>query len=340
MNTKNNTINRRSFFRSTALAGGGMIIGFNLFTACKPTVAAPVDLSLLNFNDFNAFIKIADNGVVTIFAPNPEIGQGVKTSMPMIIAEELSVAWENVHVVQGGLDTDVFERQIAGGSESIKHGWNPLRETGATARQMLVNAAAAKWGVDSSECTVKNGVISNSKGESLGYGEVVKEAAVLEVPKDVALKDPKDYTIIGQDVQNVDIDELITGKPLFGLDYKQEGMVYASVLRPPAFGKTLESFDASEAKAMPGVIDVIEIGEKANKLLESDKRNWSVQLAKSNKVVVIAKTTWEAMKAKKAVKATWTDASTLEMKTEMLDELMRYLQSKVKIAYTVVIDKK
>ncbi len=320
-----NTINRRAFFRSTALAGGGMIIGFNLFTACKPTIKPPVDLSLLNYNDFNAFIKIADNGVVTIFAPNPEIGQGVKTSMPMIIAEELSVAWENVHVVQGGLDTDVFERQIAGGSESIKHGWNPLRETGATARQMLVNAAAAKWGVDASECTVKSGVISNSKGETLGYGEVVKEAAVLEVPKDVALKEPKDYTIIGQNIQNVDIDELITGKPLFGLDYKQEGMVYASVLRPPAFGKTLESFDATDAKAMPGVIDVIEIGQKANNLLDSDKRNWTVQLAKSKKVVVIAKSTWEAMKAKKVVKAIWTDASKLESTTFQDEQLLNLL---------------
>jgi len=312
MNAKKNTIDRRSFFRSTALAGGGMIIGFNFFTACKPTVQPPVDLSLLNYNDFNAFIKIANNGVVTIFAPNPEIGQGVKTSMPMIIAEELCVAWENVHVVQGGLDTDVFQRQIAGGSQSIRHGWEPLRQTGATARQMLVNAAAARWGVDASDCTVENGVISNSNGETLGYGEVAKEAAILEVPKDVTLKDPKDYTIIGQDIQNVDNDEIITGKPLFGLDYKQEGMVYASVLRPPAFGQTLASFDATEAKSMPGVIDIIQIGEKANNLIANKKSNWTVQLAESNKVAVIAKTTWEAMKAKKAIKATWTDASPME----------------------------
>ena len=312
MSAKKNTIDRRSFFRSTALAGGGMIIGFNFFTACKPTVQPPVDLSLLNYNDFNAFIKIANNGVVTIFAPNPEIGQGVKTSMPMIIAEELCVAWENVHVVQGGLDTDVFQRQIAGGSQSIRHGWEPLRQTGATARQMLVNAAAARWGVDASDCTVENGVISNSKGETLGYGEVAKEAAILEVPKDVTLKDPKDYTIIGQDIQNVDNDEIITGKPLFGLDYKQEGMVYASVLRPPAFGQTLASFDATEAKSMPGVIDIIQIGEKANNLIANKKSNWTVQLAESNKVAVIAKTTWEAMKAKKAIKATWTDASPME----------------------------
>ena len=146
MTTKKNTIDRRSFFKATALTGGGMIIGFNFFTACKPTVEPPVDLSLLNYNDFNAFIKIADNGVVSIFAPNPEIGQGVKTSMPMIIAEELDVAWENVHVIQGGLDTDVFERQIAGGSQSIRHGWNPLRETGSYSKTNAGQCGSSKMG--------------------------------------------------------------------------------------------------------------------------------------------------------------------------------------------------
>ena len=262
MKSHKNNIDRRSFLKTSALAGGGMIIGFNLFNACKPKVKPAIDISKLNFNDFNGFIKIANNGMVTIFAPNPEIGQGVKTSMPMLIAEELDVAWENVHIVQGDLDMDVFERQVAGGSQSIRSGWEPLRQTGATAKQMLVNAAAAKWGVDSSECSVENGVISNKKGETLGYGEVVLEAAKLEVPKDVKLKDPKDFKIIGQDVQNVDVDAIITGKPLFGIDFKVVGMVYASVLRPPAFGQTLESFDATETKAMPGIIDVITIGEK------------------------------------------------------------------------------
>ncbi len=291
MNTKKNTIDRRSFLKASALTGGGLIIGFNFFTACKPEVKPPVDISKLNFNDFNGFIKIADNGVVTIFAPNPEIGQGVKTSMPMIIAEELDVAWENVHVVQGGLDTDVFERQVAGGSQSIRHGWNPLRETGATAKQMLVNAAAARWGIDAGDCTVENGIISNKNGDKLGYGEVAVEAAVLEVPKNVKLKEPKDYKIIGQDILNVDVDEIITGKPLFGLDYKREGMLYVSVLRPPAFGQKLVSFDDNIARSKEGVVDVFKFGDK---------------------VAVLAKTTWEAMRAKKALSAVWENDSDLE----------------------------
>ncbi len=321
MKSQKNNIDRRSFLRTSALAGGGMIIGFNLFNACKPKVTPSIDISKLNFNDFNGFIKIADNGMVTIFAPNPEIGQGVKTAMPMLIAEELDVAWENVHVVQGGLDMDVFERQVAGGSQSIRHGWEPLRQTGATAKQMLVNAAAVKWGVDASECSVENGVIYNNKGEKLGYGEVVLDAAKMEIPKDVKLKEPKDFKIIGQEVQNVDNANIVTGKPLFGIDYKEDGMIYASVLRPPAFGQTLESFDATEAKSMKGVIDIITIGDKARNLIESGKMNWSVQLSSSDKVVVLAKTTWEAIKGKNAIKSVWKNDTTLES-TDAHDQLL------------------
>ena len=150
--------------RTSTLAGGGMLIGFNLFQACRPKATPPIDLSSLAYNDFNAFIKIADNGAVTIFSPNPEIGQGVKTSMPMIIAEELDVAWKDVFVEQGILDTKNYSRQVAGGSQSIRKSWDVLRQTGATAKQMLVNAAAIKWGVDPKECTVKEGVITSSPG--------------------------------------------------------------------------------------------------------------------------------------------------------------------------------
>lgn len=306
-----NSFSRRSFLKTSALASGGMIIGFNLFNACKADVEPAIDLSKLNYNDFNAFIKISPEGKVTIFSPNPEIGQGVKTSMPMIIAEELDVAWNDVYVVQAPLDTENYTRQLAGGSQSIRQGWTALRQTGATAKQMLVNAAAARWGVNASECTVKEGVITNANGETLGYGDVVTEAAALEVPEEVTLKNPKNFTIIGQGKGNVDIDKIITGKPLFGLDYKEEGMLYASVLRPPAFGQLLESYDASKAKAMPGVVDVITIGEKARTIL-NEKPNWTVQLSPSDKVVVIAKTTWDAIKGKKAIEAVWKNDSTLE----------------------------
>ncbi|MBT8273803.1 MAG: molybdopterin-dependent oxidoreductase [Bacteroidia bacterium] len=301
MKSSNNIqFSRRSFLRTSALASGGMLVGFNLFNACKPDVKPPVDLSLLNYNDFNAFIKISDDGKVTIFSPNPEIGQGVKTSMPMLIAEELDVAWSDVHVAQGALDTKNFTRQVAGGSQSLRQGWEPLRQTGATARQMLVNAAAARWGVDASECTTKEGVIKNANGDELGYGEVVHEAAALEVPEDVKLKDPKDFTIIGKGQSNVDIDEIVTGKPLFGLDYKREGMQYVSVLRPPAFGQVLESFDDSSARSVNGVNDVIRFGDK---------------------IAVLANSTWSAMKGKKALKVEWKQDTKAES-TEMHDKLL------------------
>ncbi len=319
--SKQITFSRRSFLRTSTLASGGMLIGFNLFNACKPDVALPVDISQLNFNDFNAFIRISDEGKVTIFSPNPEIGQGVKTSMPMLIAEELDVAWGDVYVVQGKLDTKNYTRQIAGGSQSIRHGWEPLRQTGATAKQMLINTAAARWGVSPSECTAKKGIITNANGETLGYGDVVKEAAVLEVPEDVSLKDPKDFNIIGKNTANVDLNKITTGKPLFGLDYKEEGMVYASVLRAPAFGQKLESFDATATKAMPGVLDVITIGEKVRAYFDKKESNWTVQLNSNDKVVVIAKTTWEAIKGKNAIKAVWKDESTPES-TESHDKIL------------------
>ncbi|WP_411801930.1 molybdopterin cofactor-binding domain-containing protein [Algibacter lectus] len=315
------TFSRRSFLKSSALASGGMIIGFNLFNACKPEAKLPVDLSALNYNDFNAFIKISEEGKVTIFSPNPEIGQGVKTSMPMIIAEELDVLWEDVYVVQAPLDTKNYTRQVAGGSQSIRFGWEPLRQTGATAKQMLVNAAAARWGVDASECSAKNGVITNVKGDKLGYGDVVLEAAGLEVPEDVTLKDPKDFTIIGQGKGNVDIDKIITGKPLYGLDYKEEGMLYATVLRPPAFGQILESFDDSEARALPGVVDVITIGEKVRAYNDSGKNSWTMPMSGTDKVVVIGKTTWDAMKGKKAIKAVWKTETALES-SEIHDKVL------------------
>ncbi|MGO4911884.1 molybdopterin cofactor-binding domain-containing protein [Leeuwenhoekiella sp. W20_SRS_FM14] len=293
------TFSRRGFIRTSALASGGLLIGFNFLTACKEDVQPPVDIANLNFNDFNAYIQIADNGYVTIFSPNPEIGQGVKTSMPMIVAEELDVPWEHVFVKQAGLDTDKYRGQVAGGSQSIRQNWDVLRQTGATAKKMLINAAAAKWQIDAADVTASAGVITSKTGETLGYGDVVKEAATLEVPEGVTLKEPKDFKIIGNDAINVDLDKIVTGKPLFGLDYKKEGMLYASVMRPPAFGQTLVDFDDTDSRAVSGVSDVIQFGDK---------------------IAVLAKNTWSAMKGKKALKANWQD-NNLES-TEKHDALL------------------
>ncbi|WP_047550794.1 xanthine dehydrogenase family protein molybdopterin-binding subunit [Psychroserpens sp. Hel_I_66] len=309
MENKNNklTFSRRNFIRTSALASGGLLIGFNFLTSCAETATPPIDVSKLDFKDFNAFIKIAENGYVTIFSPNPEIGQGVKTSMPMIIAEELDVPWKHVSVEQGALDTTNFTRQVAGGSQSIRFGWDALRQTGATAKQMLINAAAARWNVDASSCSAQDGIIKNANGDELGYGDVVNEAAHLEVPENVALKEIKDYKIIGKDAINVDIDKIIKGKSLFGLDYKVEGMKYVSVMRPPAFGQNINSFDATAAKNINGVSDVVQFGDK---------------------IAVLASNTWAAMKGKKALNVTWKDDNKLESTSNHDTELFKILDGK------------
>jgi len=227
--------------------------------------------------------------------------------MPMIIAEELDVSWDKVSVAQGLYDPVNYQRQVAGGSQSIRFGWDALRQTGATTKQMLVNAAAAKWSVEASTCSASQGIITNANGDTLGYGEVVKEAAILEIPENVSLKESKDYNIIGQDIKNVDIHKIITGKPLFGLDYISEGMVYASVLRPPAFGKKLASFDDRITKGINGVLEVVKFGDK---------------------IAVLGSNTWAAMKGKKALVAEWKNDAKLESTKDHDTELFKILNGK------------
>ncbi len=266
---------RREFFKISSVAGGGLLLGFSWMTSCKQAkVKAPAAVAEAlempkQWYEMNAYLKIGENGVVTIYSQNPEIGQNVKTSMPMIVAEELDVDWKNVLVEQAGLNSKAFERQVAGGSQSIRQGWETLRKAGATARQMLITAAASQWEVDPKDCYTENGLIIGPEQKRLSYGDVASAAAELEVPEEVQLKDPKDFKIIGQGKGNVDIDGIITGKPLFGLDTKREGMLYACVVRPPAFGQKLDSFEDSEARKLTGVKDVIRFGDKIAVLADS-----------------------------------------------------------------------
>jgi isoquinoline 1-oxidoreductase beta subunit len=305
--TNKNNVDRRSFMKASLLASGGILFGFNLLKAVNPDSMIPNTIENLNFHDFNAYIKIAENGKVTIFSPNPEIGQGVKTSMPMIVAEELDAAWEDVEVVQAKLDTKSFKRQVAGGSQSIRKGWQPLRQTGATARQMLVEAAAIKWNVPKNSLTTKNGFVFNKKGDKLGYGELVVEAAKLEIPSKVKLKSPNDFSIIGQGKKNVDVDKITKGESLFGLDYAVKGMLYAAVLRPPAFGQKLISFDAAETKKVSGVVDVFEFDDN---------------------IAVLAKNTWAAFSGKKILQAKWSSDKNIDGTPELDKKMHALMQGK------------
>ncbi len=296
------TYNRRSFFKITAATGGGMLLGFSWLASCNPTKEEMLATPSKWF-DINAYLKIGDTGRVTIFSPNPEIGQNVKTSMPMIIAEELEVAWKNVDVEQAALNSDWYSRQVAGGSQSIRHGWESLRMAGATAREMLKEAAATQWEVEASTLTVKEGVITNEKGETLHYGQVAEAASKLEAPEEVELKDAKDYTIIGTSQTNVDLGNIITGKPLFGIDTKREGMQYAVVMRAPAFGQKIDSIDDSSALKVNGVSKVIQFTVPTKEQGTADK------------VAVVANSTWAAMKGKKALKVVWKTDSPAENTT-------------------------
>ena len=322
-----NKVNRRGFLKLSAATGGGLVLGFN-WTSCN----APSDVKAIRvvkempkeWYDINAFLKIGDNGLVTIFSPNPEIGQNVKTSMPMIIAEELDVDWEDVVVEQAGLNTEWYTRQVAGGSQSIRAGWDSLRTTGATARKMLVNAAAKQWEVDAAECTVSNGVITNAKGDKISFGEIAKAASEMEIPADeeVVLKETKDYKIIGTGRGNVDIEPIITGKPLFGIDTKKEGMLYASVLRAPAFGQRLKSLDDTDALKVSGVQQVIQIEVP----LKEDGQT-------ADKIAVLATSTWAAMKGKKALKAVWENATPAENSADHKTALTKLANSNAKEAF-------
>lgn len=309
---------RRAFIKTTVLAGGGMLLGFSWLAGCKPgTPNGELDLPE-NWYDLNGFLKIGENGVVTIMSPNPEIGQNVKTSMPMIVAEELDVDWKNVLVEQAPLNTDIFTRQLAGGSQSIRQGWKGLRMAGATARHMLRQAAANAWGVPIEEVSTNAGMLIHEKtGKKAGYGEFASAAARLEVPAEVNLKDPKDFKIIGTSRRNVDGKKIVTGQPLFGLDYQREGMLIAMIEHAPAFGLKLKSFDDSAARAMPGIVDVFSI----TSYQDNYERQWCDEAAFNEMVVVVGKSTWEVMQAKKALKVEWERTSEAENTEQHLEKL-------------------
>lgn len=281
MTTLNKT-NRRDFLKITSLTGGGMLLGFNWFSI---DAEMPVIMNKTNFAGelgFNSYLSIGTDGIITIFSPNPELGQNVMTSFPMIVAEELDADWSKVKVVQAPLDTAKFDRQLTGGSGAIPHSWKRLRNAGATARHLLIAAAAKRWNVDAGECTTSDSFVIHSKsGKKLGYGELAEEASKMTVPPEVPLKNRKDFKIIGTSVRNVENKNIITGKGIFGLDIYREGMVFAMITRPPAFGTKIKSVDAKAAKAMPGIIDVVTF---------------------KNNVAVVGKSTWEVMKAKKELK--------------------------------------
>ena len=288
MSTLNNT-SRRDFLKITSLTGGGLILGFSwLEGEAAPFILNSSTVANLNFN---SYLSIATDGTITILSPNPELGQNVMTSFPMIVAEELDADWNKVKVLQAPLDK-AFDRQLTGGSGAIPHSWKRLRTAGATARHLLIAAAAKKWNVDTSECTTENSFVIHTKtGRKLSYGELADDASKLTVPTDIPLKNRKDFKLIGKSIRNVENKNIITGKGIFGLDFYREGMVYAMIQRPPGFGTKLKSVDDKAARVMPGIIDVVTM---------------------KNNVAIVGKSTWEVMKARKVLKVEYEKEGNIE----------------------------
>ncbi len=285
--------NRRNFLKLAATASGGLVLGFHWSSSEAATMhVLHADALPAGDVNFNSYLSISPDDVITIFSPNPELGQNIKTSFPMVVAEELDADWNKVKVLQAPLDTKRFERQLTGGSGAVPHSWERLRKAGATARHMLIEAGAKRWNVSAASATAENGfVIHKESGRKLTYGELATEAANVPVPTEVKLKDRKDFKIIGQAIRNVDGLDMYTGKPLYGLDFYREGMLHAMIQRPEAFGTKIKSVDASAAKAMPGITDVVVF---------------------KNNVAVVGKSTWQILKARKLLKIEYEKAEAIE----------------------------
>ncbi|MEO7999423.1 MAG: molybdopterin cofactor-binding domain-containing protein, partial [Gemmatimonadaceae bacterium] len=282
---------RRNFIKVSALAGGGLLVGSYFTFGSAAALAEGAPATAVDFTP-NVFVSIAPSGAVTLIAPNSEMGQGIKTSLPMIVAEELDVKWEQVTVTQGDLNP-AYGRQFSVGSGSTTGNFAPMRRAGATARALLIEAAAQTWGVPAGECSTEQGVVVHAASNRRAtYGSLATKAATLTAPTNVSLKDPKDFRLIGTRVPGVDNRKIVSGAPLFGIDVKLPGMMYATYSKCPVFGGKVGTANLDEVKARPGVRDAFVLDNIAG--LPSG-------------VAIVADSTWNAFSATKTLRVQWNE---------------------------------
>jgi isoquinoline 1-oxidoreductase beta subunit len=289
---RRHSVSRRGFLQSAAAAGGALVIGVYVPELDPQAVAqeASAGQDVSSFKP-NAFVRIGTDDSVTVIVNHSEMGQGTMTSLPMLVAEELDANWERVRAEHAPVDPAFnhtqYGIQMVGGSTSVRTEWDRLRKAGATARATLVAAAAAEWGVDASACSTANGeVMHAASGKRAKYGSLVEAASKLTAPSDVKLKDPKDFKLIGKPTRRLDTPEKVNGKGVFGLDVMLPGMLVAVIARPPVFGGSVKSFDATKAEAVPGVRRVVQIARG---------------------VAVVADGFWPAKLGREALKIEWDD---------------------------------
>jgi isoquinoline 1-oxidoreductase subunit beta len=306
-------VDRRAFLKFSAsvaaLTGGGLILGFSVPAQGQGDVRKSViggdgvETPQNGVLAPNAFVQIDTAGKVTLIVPKVEMGQGVYTSIPMLIAEELEVPLDSVTIDHAPPNEKLFGDpllggQLTGGSTSIRYAWEPMRRAGSTARVLLVNAAAQQWQVDPATCHAENGkVIHAATNRSLSYGQLTETAAKLPVPQQVALKDPKDFKLIGTTAKRLDSPEKVDGSAMFGFDVRLPDMVYAAIVNCPVFGGTLASVDDSAAKRIPGVRQIVKI---------------------DNGVAVVGDHTWAAMRGAKALQITWNEGPGAQVSTQTI----------------------
>ncbi|MBI2620239.1 MAG: xanthine dehydrogenase family protein molybdopterin-binding subunit [Ignavibacteriales bacterium] len=292
------TLSRRTFIKVASAAGGGLVLSFYLPGKESMFAGTSKDEAFAP----NAWLRISGDGAITITVARSEMGQGVWTSLPMIVAEELEADWNAVSIYQADAHPSLYGSQSTGGSFSVRGSWMNLRNAGATAREMLISAAAQKWNVARTACKAKNGFVHHSTGKKLSYGELSAIAATLPIPHSVKLKDESAFSLLGKRIPKLDTPDKVYGKAVFGMDVRVPGMVFASIEKCPVFGGKVVSFDGTKTKALPGVVDVVQVDDG---------------------IAVVATSTWAAFRGREELSVSWDEGKWANQSSRDIRELFR-----------------